>query len=91
MQDTDISQIHYRATWQELKDFVRNADPDHPINIEHAHIYEPNRGFGWVSILGESDFWKAYSELIAQDSYSYWTDLFKRSFEWGYVPARERL
>lgn len=57
-------------TWQDLKDFCRDPkDGQGPCDVEHAEVYRggknsKSRGYGYVKIRGEKDFWRVYSECL---------------------------
>jgi hypothetical protein len=54
------------VTWQELKDFVRqldSADGGKTCQVIHAEVFN-GKGYGWVQIKGEDDFWRAYRKLV---------------------------
>ena len=51
-------QLPFHATWQELKDFVRQV-----VDVEHVAIF-PKSTSGWVKIKGRENFVKAYSTSL---------------------------
>jgi len=56
-----VSNLTWRTSWQTLKDFSRNCQPDGScINIDHAYVYPGTHTTdGWVKVKRKADFRKA--------------------------------
>ena len=58
-----FASLPWNSSWQRLKDFIRNPQPDgSSINVETVVIYE-NETNGWASIRGKNHFRAAMSPL----------------------------
>lgn len=54
-----VAGLPWQCTWQKLKDFARNQQPDGScIEIEHALVY-PDSTNGWVRVKGIDNFREA--------------------------------
>jgi hypothetical protein len=59
-----VAGLPWACSWQRLKDFARNQQPDgRCIEIDHAMVY-PDSTDGWVRVKGKENFLKAFSEDI---------------------------
>jgi hypothetical protein len=59
-----IANLAWNCSWQRLKDFARNQQPDgSSVNVETALIYQ-NTTNGWVSIRGREHFLSAMGNEI---------------------------
>lgn len=57
-----VAGLPWSCSWQRLKDFARNQQPDGKcIDIDHAMVY-PDSTDGWVRVNGRENFLKAFSE-----------------------------
>jgi hypothetical protein len=53
-----VAGLPWQCSWQKLKDFARNQQPDGSwIEVDHAMVY-PDTTNGWVRVKGRSDFLK---------------------------------
>lgn len=58
-----VAGLPWTCSWQRLKDFARNQQPDGKcIEIDHAMVY-PDSTDGWVRVKGRENFLKAFSEF----------------------------
>ncbi len=56
-----VAGLPWNCSWQKLKDFARNQQPDGSyIEIDHAMVYPHNQTDGWVRVKGKENFLKAY-------------------------------
>ncbi|PMD36996.1 hypothetical protein L207DRAFT_433688 [Hyaloscypha variabilis F] len=56
--------LPWNTSWQKLKDFARNQQPDGTyIEIDHAMIYPQNQTNGWVRVRGKDSFLRALAHL----------------------------
>jgi hypothetical protein len=64
-----IAGLPWQCSWQKLKDFARNQQPDGSwIEVDHAMVY-PDTTNGWVRVKGKSEFLKVLgmSSSICKD------------------------
>jgi hypothetical protein len=55
-----VAGLPWNLSWQKLKDFARNQQPDGSyIEIDHAMIYPQNQTNGWVRVKGKENFLRA--------------------------------
>jgi hypothetical protein len=55
-----VAGLPWNLSWQKLKDFARNQQPDGSyIEIDHAMIYPQNQTNGWVRVRGKENFLRA--------------------------------
>jgi hypothetical protein len=53
-----IAGLPWQTSWQKLKDFARNQQPDGSwLEVDHAFVY-PDSTNGWVRVKGKADFLK---------------------------------
>ena len=61
-----VAGLPWQCTWQRLKDFARNAQPDGSyIEIDHAMVYPESPTNGWVRVKGKETFKKALGEQLS--------------------------
>ncbi|KAH8780407.1 hypothetical protein BGZ57DRAFT_726552, partial [Hyaloscypha finlandica] len=59
-----VAGLPWNLSWQKLKDFARNQQPDGSyIEIDHAMIYPQNQTNGWVRVKGKENFLRALTHL----------------------------
>ena len=76
-----VAGLPWACSWQRLKDFARNLQPDGKcIEIDHAMVY-PDSTDGWVRVKGRENFLKAFSEHESPTENTPGLS-FVRAFEW---------
>jgi hypothetical protein len=69
-----VAGLPWNCSWQRLKDFARNQQPDGTcIDIDHAHVYPDaangSSTNGWVRVKGRTNFLNAMSMFLSYLEY----------------------